>query len=82
MGKRTKDEVDDIVEEVKASEKPKKSKKERKLQEETLAVADDGPSITEAEVPEAETAIEQISTEDFDRMKPIFQKWLSEVKNK
>jgi hypothetical protein len=81
MGKRSKEEVEETVDRD-VSESLKKKKRDKKDRSE--------PSMGEAEV-DAETAVvepetpsssDQITVDDFERAKPVFKKWLSEVKNK
>ena len=83
MGKRSKSDTEDAVEEEVDVKKVKKSKKDKKEKEETVCeVRSPIKAAEEIEVITEAVEAGKISTADFDRVKPQFKKWLKECKDK
>lgn len=84
MGKRSKDEMEEAVSEEPKdkSKKNKKDKKDRDIESSSATSAPEPSVETPVVEPETPKEAEDITIDDFERAKPIFKKWLADVKNK
>jgi hypothetical protein len=81
MGKRSKEETEEAVD-GDVGESQKKKKKDKKDRSEPSTAEAELDTETAVVEPEAPSNTDQITIDDFERAKPVFKKWLSDVKNK